>query len=394
MLSGPKGWIKRLAANPLTWYILFAGLVLLIVVRHLGTQPAGLSPAEFSAKNHSLNLEAILKKPINAPHNLLAYGFHSAHLGWRTSLRLSSAVFGAALIYCFYLIVRAWFSGPIGVMGTILLATTPLFLVSARQGSAEIMLFGTSALLAIYLWCGRRDQKDLPFLVLAVAATLAIYTPGLIWWLAGTLIICRRRLLAFIEDVSVSTLLLACLLSAIIIMPLVIALVKDWTIINQLVLIPAHLETVILTLKHLAWMTLAIFIRAPYHNNLILGRLPVLSLLQVALLAFGIYALWSAAKAKLFSLFGTVVFAIVAAGFNNDMALLALGVPALAIIVCAGLRYLFIEWRGVFPLNPLAKSLALSLMWVIVIVQLLFGFRYAVIAWPNTVDTKSIYVLK
>jgi hypothetical protein len=394
MLSGLGGWFKRVATNPLTSYVIIIGVLLFLIVHHLGAQPAGMSPAEASARSHSQNLHAIIDNPINMPHNLLAYGLHSASLGWKTAIRLSSAAFAAIFLFCFYLIVRAWFSGPIGLMGTILLLSTPIFLVSARQGSSEIMFFSVIAIMSAYLWAARSEKKDFTVIALAALAGLFLYTPGILWWLAGAVIICRRKLASIVELATPSANVAALFLFAIIITPLGIALAKDWTIIKQLALVPAHFDTVILTLKHIAWMGLSIFVRAPYHNNLILGHLPIMNILQVALLAFGVYALWTAAKPKLAVLLTSIAFAVLAAGFNNNFSILALGVPALAIIVCAGLRYLFIEWRGVFPRNPLAKSLALALMWAVVVIQLLFGIRYAVIAWPNTVDTKTTYVLK
>jgi len=44
-------------------------------------------------------------------------------------------------------------------------------------------------------------------------------------------------------------------------------------------------------------------------------------------------------QAKLFIMEASLGFAVIAAGVNNRIGLLALGLPAAAVIVCAGLRY-------------------------------------------------------
>ena len=141
-------------------------------------------------------------------------------------------------------------------------------------------------------------------------------------------------------------------------------------------------------------MVTAIFIKTPYSQNLILGRLPLLNLIQITFLVFGAYALWSAAKTKTLALAAGILLGILAAGLNNNLSLLALCIPALGIFITAGLRYLYIEWRGVFPRNPLAKNLALLLIGAVVVVNFIFGLRYSLIAWPHSMPTRSTYVLK
>jgi hypothetical protein len=140
-------------------------------------------------------------------------------------------------------------------------------------------------------------------------------------------------------------------------------------------------------------MTYALFVNTPHHSPFIISRLPLFNIVADAMLAFGAYAMWSVARRKLAVLAAAIVYAVLAAGLNDNVSLLAFGIPAAVVIMCAGLRFLYIEWRRIFPRNPLAKTLAYSLMWLVVLIQLAFGIRYALIAWPATSDTKSTYVL-
>jgi hypothetical protein len=141
-------------------------------------------------------------------------------------------------------------------------------------------------------------------------------------------------------------------------------------------------------------MLTGLFIKTGRTDSLIVARLPLLTILLVALMIFGIYAMWTAAQSKARWLALGVVYAIVAAGFNNDIVLLALGLPAIIIFAAAGLRYLYIEWRSIFPRNPVPKTFALVLIALVAMTQLYFGLRYALSAWPNTPATRAAYVLK
>jgi hypothetical protein len=104
--------------------------------------------------------------------------------------------------------------------------------------------------------------------------------------------------------------------------------------------------------------------------------------------------MWTSARAKLLLMLSNIGLSVVVAGINNDLALLALGVPAAVLLMCAGLRYLYIEWKNVFPFNPIAKSLAIMLLLIVTLVQLSFGLRYSLIVWPHSLGTKANSVIK
>jgi hypothetical protein len=273
-------------------------------------------------------------------------------------------------------------------------AATPIFLILSRQGTAAILLVSPAALMAIYARMHKTSNTNFKLLLLVVTVSLCLYVPGMIWWIVAGLILGRKKISGLIENVSPAVITFTALFGLLLIAPLAFSLIRDWTLIKPLALIPNQFSDPLLTLKNIAWMAAAIFVKAPYHSIYILGRLPIINVVQIALLAFGLYALWSASKKKLFVLVSNIIFAVVVAGINNKLILLSLSLPAIAVIVCAGLRYLYIEWRSVFPRNPVARAVALTLMGALVIVHLLFGVRYAAVAWPSSTPTKNAYVLK
>jgi hypothetical protein len=90
----------------------------------------------------------------------------------------------------------------------------------------------------------------------------------------------------------------------------------------------------------------------------------------------------------------SVILAILLAALQEDIAYLGLAVPALAIAVSAGLRYLYVEWRGIFPRNPVPKTFAMVLIAAVTLSQLYYGVNYCLHAWPNSTSVRNVYVLK
>jgi hypothetical protein len=390
-----KGWFGLRKASPALRYIIIAAVLAAILIFQLGTHPSGLSQSEVSARVSSQDLSTILDHPINAPHNLLTYAISAAGASGVLSLRLSSVLFGLLFLCSFYALCKAWFGKTIGLMGAVIMAATPFFLILARQASAEVMFFSIISIMAAYLWLLRtKSAYTLAFIALVICCALFIYTPGVIWWLAGAALVSRKKLFDAMSEIPKTVIISTLLLGVLLVVPLAVSIVKDIDILKSIALVPGHLRTPLEIVKSTGWMAIALLAKAPYRHNLILGQLPLLNFVQVAFLFFGIYAMWSAARGKALALAAGVVFGIVAAGINDNLSLLAFSVASLLVFVVAGLRYLYIEWRSVFPRNPLAKSVALALMCGVVVAHLLFGLRYSLVAWPQAESTKTVYVLK
>jgi 4-amino-4-deoxy-L-arabinose transferase-like glycosyltransferase len=375
--------------------VLFFALLSLLLIFHLGSKPPFLAKSEISTISHSQNINSILKKPVNAPHDIIIYVAKQVGLTKNFYYRLPSTLFALLFLFCFYSLARGWFGKTIGLLSTVIAASTPIFLITARQASPQIMLLAPLAIMAIFATLQRaKKNQSFYFYCLVICCAVFLYVPGMVWWLIGTVIICRKKIFNLLEMVPMMHIIIAALIAFILLVPLAVALVNDWTIIKSLALIPSHMAAPLDLLKNIAWMGNALFIKAPYTDNLILGRLAMLNIIQVAFLLFGSFALWTVAKTKLLALLGAILLAILLAGINNQLNYLLLGLGSAWVIIGAGLRYLYIEWRSVFPRNPLARYLAITLMSLVVIVNLLFGMRYSLIAWPHTIVTKNSNVIK
>ncbi|HZP55470.1 MAG TPA: hypothetical protein VFB03_01730 [Candidatus Saccharimonadales bacterium] len=175
---------------------------------------------------------------------------------------------------------------------------------------------------------------------------------------------------------------------------LIQAVINDPKILRSVLLIPDQWPTLIELIKNFAWMFVSMFWRTPNHADFNIARLPILNIMELVLIFFGIYALASKKRRITYLLVFFMLTSFLFAAINGSLYILSLALPPIAVFFAAGIRYLYLEWRQVFPINPFAKGLALGLILLVVVSQLLYVGRYSLIAWPHTTDTKNTYVLK
>lgn len=359
----------------------------------LGTLTAGLSRAEVDARSSSSTLQLIAENPLYGPHKvlqLLSVKIFGLGAG---ALRIVSAVLATIVLACFYQLVKAWFGRMISIFATLFLAVTPWFVLLARSAGPEVLLFLPILGLASYYWV-IRSRSWFAWLALLFCGGLVIYLPGGLWLTLLAALFARNNLKRATSDFSLRSKTIGAFIFLVISAPLMYGGVVNPDFIKPLLLIPADWLSIWETVRSIGWSLLALLWRAPMHADFIIGRLPMFGAAQIALALLGGFALGKLARNKLYLLLAMVVFGIMAAGINRNPVLLSFSMPAIALSIAAGLRYLYMEWRKVFPRNPLAKYLALALFTSIVIMHVFYGLRYVQSAWPNSSATRSTYVLK
>jgi 4-amino-4-deoxy-L-arabinose transferase-like glycosyltransferase len=361
----------------------------------LSSLTPGLSPAEANAKSSSRFLHPILQDPVYAPHKILQHLSQAVKPENIAALRLPSVIFALVCCFCFYKLAVSWFGRAIGLFSSLIFATLPLMIISARQASPEITFFSPIIFMWLYTWLVKqRSNKSLAWFLTLFAAAIFIYTPGLLVWLLLTFIVARRKILAAISAVPIWVSALGLFLVASSLGVIASAAIKHLDVLKSIALVPPHTDGAIGILKVTGWMVSSLFVRTGHSDSLVLGRLPILNILLLALMVFGVYAMQGVARRKAAALGSLVLFAVLAAGINDNVAMLAMAIPALAIFIAAGLRYLYIEWRSIFPRNPVPKTFALALIAAVSASQIYFGLHYALVAWPHSAATRTVYVLK
>lgn len=367
--------------------------IILIYCWQLGSSTPGLSQPEVAARSSSQSLQYIINSPVNAPHRLLQLLFLNLSDS-NFYLRLASSVFALAFLGCFYLAAKLWFGRLIGLLSTLMLASTPWLILAGRNATPDIMSLAPLGPIASYLWLTRSRHKNIAWLLLFLTIGLSTYTPGAVWLLVFGLALVLKRLLKFVNSVNPVTIITATFILICVLLPLGRSIFNDPSISKTLLLIPDNLPAWVEALKFIVWSILSLVWQTPEHMALNIGRLPLLNVPQIVLLLFGIYAMLSRARPQLYALLVISGLAILIVGLNQNIVLLLLVLPVMGLLIAAGLRYLYVEWLGVFPRNPIPKTLALLLMAVLVVFNIAYGVRYSLVAWPRTVDTRQTYMLK
>jgi hypothetical protein len=377
----------------LAFYVLVIGLPFSVFAWRLSSQTSGFGPAEAAtrtiAKFSNIRSDTLFL-PYKLLENIMFHISHGAHYG----LRLTSVIFGLVFVFAFFNLLKNWFGRPIALLATLLMALTPLYLLASRTATADISYCASILILYGYS-LAKKHPGDIKFLLpLTLSLAVCLYTPGLVWVLLLTLLVWPGKIQGFIKEIPKKSLLLVGLLCLILMVPLIINFIQNPALIKQWLLIPVSFTSAMASLKSIAWMVIGLFIRLRDYSNTNLGRLPILNAVQIGLLVFGFYIMLVRLTRQLIWLSGAVIISIILAGLNNNPNLILISLPAISFMCGMGLRYLFVEWRSVFPRNPLAKSFAIGLMSAIVLIHIIYGIRYSLIAWPASESVKQSYVLK
>jgi hypothetical protein len=381
-------------------YILITLLIVLIFFFlyfwRLGNLTPGLSPAENIARSHSSSLSGTANNPINLPQVLpqsliQKVGKHGAF--W---MRLPTVLIALTAFYIFYRLLKSWFGRFSAVLGLLLLAATPLVIITARSATPSVLLLFPAVLLPAILFSENAGQgfSVIKWLSLTALAAFCFYIPGMVWVLGMAIVFGRQKIKIILKDLNPIYIIMCFLLFIILISPLVLQAYQHPNLIKSVFAIPEHWKSVTEVAKSFGWSLSALFWETRQHEIYNLGRMPILNIIQSALVIFGGFVLWNRIKYKTYFLMSTIAVGYITASINTNMLFLFISMPALIIFMTAGLRYLYAEWRNRFPNNPLPRTLAMVLLISLLTIQVMIGVRVALVAWPHTASTKDTYMIK
>ena len=359
---------------------------------HLGSTTPGLSSNELSAIGQSHSVSAIYNNPVYAPHKLLQLGFSKLRPNSLAFLKLSSVIFALIFIASLYFIIRKWFGKTVAVLAAAMAAVTPWYAILGRSASPDIML-AIPVLIGSLVLAIQKDKsrQELIFWALIISVAIGLYVPGVLWLLVLALVLRFGGFRQRLEGIRNYKLIGGTILLLVLISPLIKASIGNWQVASGILALPQHSPHVLQFAKSLGWSALALVWRAPYHSPWYLGRLPALDVIQTALVVFGVYAMFSLAKPKAELLLACLGLGLVLEALNSNLSMSLLTLPVLFILLAAGLRYLYFEWHGIFPYNPIPKFIALVLISLLAGTHLVYGVRYTLIAWPHNDQTVQAY---
>jgi 4-amino-4-deoxy-L-arabinose transferase-like glycosyltransferase len=361
---------------------------------HLGTLVPGLSKNEDAARIASGSLHNIVNNPFYAPHKAIQYFFQLLDYHGAFWMRSASVFFVLIFLLSLYFLLRLWFGRFIAGAGTLLFANTPWVIILSRSATPDIMLLSPIFLIFTYVFLSRTTTKVvLAWSLFIFALALSLYTPGMIWFILIILIFGNKRIIKTILKVKGLYAVIGLTILFLLLLPLGYALTRHLSLFKELLGWPQSSFGLADTIQSGIDMGSSLFIKLPHDTDYTIGQFAILNIAQVVLALIGFLSLWNKARRQTLSLLALLIISLKLATLNNNIIFLTLGLPSIAILDAAGLRYLYKKWFFVFPLNPLAKAFAIILVCSILLVHVLYGVRYALLAWPHNVETRKTYVI-
>lgn len=348
--------------------LLFAGLFV----------PGGLTMAEMTSVATSAATHVPLvghDSVINLPYYLLQHGSLFLFGVTTLSIKLPSLVLGLVAAIGMFLLLRQWFSRNVAVFASAITIASGQFLIVAASGTPSIVsiFFSVWILLAATMLTRTKRRRFLWELVFFVFAAFSLYTPLSLYALIAVAVIgiIHPHIRYTIKHLSKLSLIALPLLSLVIIAPLVLEVVKQPSLIFQLLGIP---QTVPPLVSNAAQLASEYFNFTGSTNGTFMT--PIFSLGAILLIAIGFVDMFrSNYTARSYTIMAWLVL-LVPILLINPRFTTVLFVPLL-LLLAMGLQALITYWYRLFPLNPYARIAGLIPLVVLVSGLMLSGIdRY------------------
>jgi len=351
---------------------------------------------EAMTKADSAGWMAILQHPLNLPYSviqrLVAYTGHNGI----TSLRLISTLFAILAACLFYIVARQWHSARIALLGTWLFMSSAWFLHVGRLGSPEVLWLVSTLAVVVLLTPnrdGRHNRLALPSTLLALS--MVLYVPGMVWIVLTGLLVRRKNIadawaatntkwLRF-ASIAITTLALAPLAYGFVRQP---DLIKVWLGFNDA--IPRLTDIG----HNLLNVPLSLVLRSSFDGVHWLGQIPILGVFETVMLLLGAYFYAThlrAARTRLIAVLAVVGWALVGIMGSNAISLV---MPVVYLLIASGIAYILHLWLKVFPHNPVARTVGITVIMLAVLLTSVYQTRSYFVAWRYNSETSQVFRAK
>ncbi len=372
-------------------YLLVAAFLGVVLFYQIGTLVPGFSLPELAARAQANSFHKILLDPLFLPHKLMQYGLIRAGHSGAFWMRSVSALWGIGVVLLFFDIIRSWYSRRVAVMGAGLFLTSAWFLHLARLGTPTILFTCSVGL----LWVGMKLRSATSHRKRTLVASLIIlgvclYVPGLAWIILPMLVWQRKLIMSEFAKIPVWLTAAILIVGLVGITPLIYSFTKHPSLALDWLLIPQTFSPS-LWLSNLWHLPVWLILRGPDMPVYWLGHVPLFDIFSIAMAVLGVYVL------NYYRLLDRVraVVAIIILGFIltvfNGWLVLSVALPLFYVLITAGIALFLQQWFTVFPRNPLARTVGLGLVTLIVVLAGYYNLRHYFIAWPRTPETRQVF---
>jgi hypothetical protein len=263
----------------------------------------------------------------------------------------------------------------------------------SRIGTPDILFaVGTVVLIASCMLFMHTKLRNMIFILFLGCLAALVYIPGFIWLVSGVLVWSHKKIYQASKRVSNYEKIIAILFGLAILLPLAWSLRLHPTLLKAFFGLPNHFNTPIMLLRNLYNIPLTLFFRSPLSPQYWLSNLPLLNVIETVLFVFGIYSIYKnhrLAEPRNVFIYGVLACVVlIALGGPVTIAIL---LPVIYIIIIVGLLYLWSLWMSVFPKNPIALTIGLTFIAVLLAVSCNYQLRRYFIAWQDSPTTRQVF---
>lgn len=350
------------------------------------------SAAESLSKLAASNLHNIEANPLFLPYKLVQYAFIATGHESLLYMRLVSVIFASVAAGMMFFVLKRWHTIRIALIGMFLFVSSSWFLTYARTATPTIMYVSLITVLAYGAWARKTKKATTALLLGSLIAATLIYIPGLIWFVLGAAIWQRKQLAVYAKKTAQSV-PIAIALFVILLIPLGVALVRHPDLIKLLFGLPANVtkHLPIDVAKNIGNILNQLLLHGPINAAGGVVGIALLDAFIIIMFILGIYAYMFRRKldrAKMLG--GILVIGTLLVGLGGFVNLLVL-MPIIYIIAAAGIAFLLQQWLTVFPRNPLARTIGITLMVALVAITSFYHIKRYFVVWPRTVEARQVF---
>ncbi len=370
----------------------FALLFLLLWFRISSLTFGEAAPVEVASKQAAASWHGILANPLNAPYTVLQrLAVYTGHSGL-TAMRLLATIWATTAIVLFYLVARQWHSPRVAGLATWLFISSSWFLHTARLATPEILwLVGVLALVVLFT-PRKSDGNRLTLPLTLVVLGVLLYIPGLVWLVLASIVVQRRNLAqAWRASESLVIKGFSLLLSLVLLTPLGYALSQTPSLLRTWAGIGPEFSPPLDMLLRLASVLKQLVYAGPLDPVRWLGQLPILSVFETLMLVVGVYfyiSRFGAARSRFIITLSGIALLVLAVGGLTSLSLI---VPVVYLFVATGIAYMLRQWFTVFPTNPIARGIGMTVVIVAVLLTSFYQTRSYFVAWRYSPETIRVF---
>lgn len=351
--------IASLTLYKLRYWIGYS-LVGLMMIGLLATvalySPGALSLSELeSLKNTSvLNSTNLADLGIvNLPYHLLQHASLSIFGVSEISIKLPSLILGLVSAVGILLLLREWFKRNIAVISTVVAISTGQFLFLSQSGTPDIMYLFWPIWILLFATYVAKKKPRLMFnkIMLFIALALSLYTPLAIYTVAAITItiVLHPHLRYLLKQLNKKLLILAIFFGLLAMVPLLVAIYRNPSIVLDLLGIPTSFPNIIENITKL--FNLYFGFSSSSSSEILV---PVFGMGALVVMLIGFYRLYETRSATQSYLINTwILFIVPLMILNPTMTAITLA-PAV-LLIATGIEGIVGYWYSLFPRNPYAR---------------------------------------